>query len=276
MTIQWVIKKVLFRLRFMLWRMLNAVSKPDRMYSFRIAPGLRFEYPFDSAVGKYLFAGGFEADELAYFRRQLKPGDVVLDVGANAGLYTIIAARMVGEQGHVYAFEPGEAIELLRHNVALNRLNNVTIIPAAVSNTTGTASFGVATDNAMSSLAKTDRADQTIAHWTEVKTMRLDDAIKDYGIDRVDFIKVDVEGAEALVFEGARDLLARDKNRVTILFEAFDANCSAFGYSVPSLLADLHEKGFDLKGFDRFGIVPVDPAGAGVGSAIYNFIALKN
>jgi FkbM family methyltransferase len=277
MTPRVLIKKILFRVRYYLWRFVRNFYRGGRLYSFRVGRGLYFDYPLDSAIGSHLFAGGFEPAELAFFGAQLKPGQIVLDVGANAGLYTLIAAQVVGERGHVYAFEPGrDALALLRHNVKINGLSNVTIIESAVSNETGEASFGVATDSAMSSLAATDRSDQQIAAWTTVSTIRIDDAIAKYQIPRVDFIKVDVEGAERLVFEGAGNLLARNESPVTILFEAFAQNCSAFGYTVEQILADLRQVGFQLRCFDRSDLVPVEQVRSGIGSAIYNFVAVRS
>lgn len=276
MTLGTIASKILFRARYQLWRALKSVSKPNRMYSFLIDRELRFEYPLDSAIGRHLFAGDFETAEIAFFRSELKPGNVVLDVGANGGLYTIIAARVIGPEGRVYAFEPGpEALALLRHNVEINQLTNVTIIEAAVSNKTGEASFGIASDSALSSLVNTDRADQKINEWSKVTTIRLDDAVEKYEIPRVDFIKVDVEGAEGLVIDGCGDLLSRRNGPMGILFEAFDNNCSAFGYTVPELLTDLRMRGFELKGFEGSALVPIEQVHTGIGTRVYNFVALK-
>jgi FkbM family methyltransferase len=238
--------------------------------------GARFEYPLASAIGKHLFAGRFEPAEVGFFRAHLHPGSVVLDLGANAGLYTVIAARAVGPRGHVYAFEPGErALALLRRNIAINHLTNVTVIEAAVSDVTGTASFAVATDTALGSLANTERDDQAIAGWQTVKTIRLDDAVTQHDLEVVDFIKIDVEGAEKLAFAGAPRLLARPAP-LTILFEAFETNAHAFGYTVRELLDLLREYGFAIRGFDRFGrLREIDELGSEVGVSAYNFVADK-
>lgn len=277
MTIPQLTRKSITRVRRMAWRMITRISRADRMYSFRLPCGARFSYPLDSAIGKYLFSGGFEATELAFARAHLKPGDVVLDVGANGGLYTVMAARAVGPGGHVYAFEPGDrALALLRHNVAINNLTNVTIIAAAVSNETGQASFAVAEDSALSSLADVDRGEQQIQSWATVETIRLDDAIERHGIPQASFLKVDVEGAEKLVFEGSSRLLSDASPPFMILFEAYDPNARAFGYTVAGLLDSLQELGYSLHGFDASGqLRPVEQFGAELGSAVYNFVAYK-
>ena len=210
-------------------------------------------------------------------RGHLKPGDVVLDLGANAGLYTLLASRAVGQSGHVYAFEPGErALKLLRHNIAVNSLTNVTVIDAAVSNQSGQASFGVANDTALSSLADISRTDQQITNWQTVKTIRLDDAVTQHGIRPVTFIKMDVEGAEKLALDGASHLLSQTAPPLTILFEAFEQNTKAFGYTVGELLDLLRRHGFSLHGFDRtLTLHPIEHFGSEVGTTVYNFVAYK-
>lgn len=277
MTTQQVISKVRFRIRHVLWRLVTAVSSADRLYSFRLPGGGRFDYPLNSAIGCDLFAGGFEPAEVRFVREHLSAGDVVLDLGANAGLYTVLASHAVGEAGHVYAFEPGaRALELLRHNIAINDLKNVTVIDAAVSNTTGHARFAVAKDTALSSLAAIERADQEIEGWETVRTVRVDDAAVEYGIGDVRFIKMDVEGAEKLALDGAAGVLSRGGGPLTILFEAFDQNTRAFGYTVRDMLDSLAARGFALHGFDHAQVLhPIDDLKEGLGTSIYNFVAYR-
>lgn len=272
-----LIKKIGFRLRAGVWRVLATVSASDWLYSFRLPSGLRFDYPLSSAIGRDLFAGRFEAAELQYVAQHLGPGDIVLDIGANAGLYTLVAARAIGDAGHVYAFEPGErALQLLRRNIALNGLTNVTVIDAAVSDTTGEAPFAVARDTALGSLADMGRDDQQIAEWQPVRTIRLDDAIAQYGIDGVRFVKMDVEGAEKLALDGAARWLSSGTAPLTILFEAFEQNARAFGYTVRQLLDSLQDAGFELHGFDRSGTLrPLDQLGTAIGTTVYNFVARR-
>ena len=168
------------------------------------------------------------------------------------------------------------ALELLHHNIAVNRLTNVTVIEAAVSNASGRAPFAMADDTALSSLAEIGRDDQQIADWQTVQTIRLDDAIAQYGIRPVTFIKMDVEGAEKLALEGASQLLSRSSLPLTILFEAFEQNTRAFGYTVRELLEMLRGHGFTLQGFNAtLALQPVDSTGAGVGTSVYNFVASK-
>src|SRR6185312_8497302 len=122
--------------------------------------------------------GTFETAELRFIQERLRPGDVFVDIGANGGIYTVIAAKKVGASGRVLAFEPGPRnLELLKRNLALNGLTNVTIVPKAVSNTAGAAALAISRDGAMNSLAKTSHAGQRIEKWETVETTTLDAAL---------------------------------------------------------------------------------------------------
>src|SRR5437870_1862137 len=123
------------------WRLLCALA-PGKLALFTIdkETGAQIRYPLKSQVGCNLFRRDFEAAELSFVRRHLKPGTVFFDVGANAGIFTVLAGKRMGPAGSVHAFEPGEAAQsLLRQNIALNRLSNVSVYDGAVSNHSGRA-----------------------------------------------------------------------------------------------------------------------------------------
>jgi FkbM family methyltransferase len=245
--------------------------------TFTLADGSHFDYPLRSYIGYALFAKDFEETEIAFLRRSLKPGDIFLDVGANGGIYSVIAAKQVGPQGHVYAFEPGEReLALLRHNIELNNLTNVTVMECAVSNKSGIAKFAVVKDGALNSLAALNRTEQQIEYWKTVTTTSLDDFLSKYAISKVDFIKIDVEGAEKLVLDGAKKLLGSN-HRVTILFEASDYNEPAFGYSAKQLLNELCEAGLNIYCLDGLSrLQNIDMADIKLGKKIYNFVTYSH
>ncbi len=263
------------KLREGAWRIQCALA-PRRVATFCIDPEFNglVRYPLRSTIGRALYHGAFERVELAYVRRTLKAGQVFFDVGANAGIFAVNAARRVGESGCVHCFEPGEAeLAFLRENVALNQLANVTIYAGAVSDRTGSAEFAAAEDGAMSSLAKTEHPEQVIAHWCKVPTIALDDYVQQRGVERVDFVKIDVEGAERLVFAGARRLL-KSSHPLTILFEAFDLNAKGFGYSVEDFLRELRLDGLSLSYLDTQGeLVPIRQHEPRFGREVYSFVA---
>ncbi|MBL7502256.1 FkbM family methyltransferase [Frankia nepalensis] len=150
----------------------------------------------------------------------LRPGDVVYDVGANIGLYSVHAARQVGPKGRVFAFEavPTTA-DRLDETLALNHTREVTVVRAAVSDTSGTISMNVFADpeasgwNSLGTHAmhtydgKAIRPDHTV----EVTAETLDAFSEREGIDSIAFCKVDVEGFERHVFSGAASLLSEGR-----------------------------------------------------------------
>jgi FkbM family methyltransferase len=151
-------------------------------------------------------AGG----EIAFLRETLRLGQVVVDVGANIGLLTLIAAHQVGPQGRVFAFEPGPlSFALLCANIAANRYRNVTIENAAVSDRNGTVDLYVCStgesDNRISGTIDAGSGRERVA----VRSVALDDYFEDTAID---FIKIDVQGAEPLVLKGLSRIMAESRN----------------------------------------------------------------
>jgi FkbM family methyltransferase len=152
-------------------------------------------------VGQYIYATGrYEEGIVAWMRTLLKPGDCFVDVGANIGYLTLVAARLVGPTGSVVAFEPLPAARTwLERNVALNNASQVSIRGDAVCDRTATAvlNIGPVHHTSTSSLLP------ALEHHGEalVSCVRLDDVVP--GAPRVRLMKIDVEGAEHLVVEGA-------------------------------------------------------------------------
>lgn len=258
-----------------LFKLKCALTKSE-IVAFKLQDGSNFDYPLRSFIGYALFCNDFEKNEIAFLRKSLKPGDVFLDIGANGGIYTVVASRQVGNQGHVYAFEPGEReLKLLRHNIQLNNLTNVTVIPCAVSDKSGVAKFAVVNDGALNSLADLNRAEQEIESWQTIHTMSVDDFIDKYSIPKVDFVKIDVEGAERLVLNGAKFLLRSD-NTITIMFEASDHNEAAFGYSAKQLFFELTNLGLDIYYLDELNrLQNINDHNRKLGNRIYNFVAFN-
>ncbi|PTQ10306.1 FkbM family methyltransferase [Sphingomonas oleivorans] len=185
--------------------------------------GERLRVPADlryTTVSAYLLRDRVEPD-LHELHRLLGPGDIFLDVGANIGLYTVKAARLVGSTGKVIALEPGhEAYLRLQRNVELNGFGHVTMLREAASDTDGEALLHhvpLGDDPQAFSLIANARAEAG----ERVKTRRLDRLVEDLGLTRLDLVKIDVEGAEPMVLRGGLESLARLKPAV--LFE-----CNAY------------------------------------------------
>lgn len=140
--------------------------------------------------------GTYEAAEQAAVRELVKPNMIAYDIGANAGYYTLGLSRLCR---HVYAFEPfPENVNNLLLHIRENRLANVTVIQAAIADADGMAGFSCPGHNAMGKLGGAE---------LQVATRTLDSLIVS-GLPVPDFVKVDIEGAEAQMLVGAAKLLA--------------------------------------------------------------------
>lgn len=170
----------------------------------------------------YAFNRIHEENTTNLFKKSCKKGDVIVDLGANIGYFTLLAARLVGEKGRVYAFEPEpKNFNYLLKNVKLNSYHNVTCIQKAVSNFTGKTKLficpydsGHHTINQYEGirnykpelLSKNNREE-----FIEVETTTLDDFFR--GKEQsIDLIKMDVEGAEMLILLGMEEVIQKSKN----------------------------------------------------------------
>jgi FkbM family methyltransferase len=189
-----------------------------------------------------LMYGYYEKFTTDIFRKLVKRGDVFLDIGANLGHYSLIAAGLVGDTGSVYAFEPASDIyELLGKSVSANGFNNIVTVPKAVSNKVGTARLVLDPhEPGMNWLDSGSDSSNTIV----IETVTLDDYFKDKE-KRADVIKIDVEGAEMLVLEGMRELLKRSDG-LTLFTEFSPVMIRRAGSSPEEYLRQLFANGFTL------------------------------
>lgn len=135
----------------------------------------------------------------AYLHRHLAPGMTVIDVGANIGFHTVLAAKMVGPAGCVHAVEPAkETVIELRKNVQLNRLSNVMVHPCAVGTATGETTFYVRGGHGAQNSLFNDHLNRPVLSTHLVAINRLDDLIQ----GPADIVKIDVEGGELEVLMG--------------------------------------------------------------------------
>jgi FkbM family methyltransferase len=170
--------------------------------------------------------------------RILHPGSVVYDVGANVGFLTLIAARLVGPEGHVYAFEPIPAnVRAIERNAALNELGNVTVVELALSDRAGDAVLRIPHANQGARLASL--GESSGEEELTVRTAALDELD---GLRPPDLLKLDVEGAELLVLQGAKRCL--ETHRPALICELHDTRAAIeellpqLGYEVTRIVRD--------------------------------------
>lgn len=190
----------------------------------------------------------WNAEEYRAFRAAVRPGAVILDVGANVGAYTLLFAMWSGPAGRVFAFEPAPAARAgLRLHLDLNGVaDRVETIAAAAAAHVGSARFRI--DGASGGNALMDAA-SAAGPAIEVETTTLDAFCRARKL-RPDVVKIDVEGAELDVLRGARDVLARPEIRAFI--ELHPAVWEARGLSADAIRAELEQQQLIAE--------PLDPA----------------
>ncbi len=173
---------------------------------FRLRPQYR-------AVGE-----DFEPTVFAALKSGAHPGGVVLDIGANVGMYSMLIARWVGESGRVYAFEPApEPLHALRDHVTLNNLSDrIEVIGEAVSDASGEATFYAHTANGENSLNPEYARRVTAAEAVRVPVTTIDDFCLQREI-KPTMLKMDIEGFEFHALRGARETLSQ--HRPTVIIE---------------------------------------------------------
>lgn len=220
---------------------------PCRPYPVPFDGDLQIEVcPGDELALHYALGREFEEDVCAFFRWFLRPGMVVLDLGANIGQYTLLAAKRVGDQGRVYAFEPATAeYRKLAANVARNRFRNVVIEKRAVGAEPGTALLHTCADGygLYHSLGSPIRGGRGASE--EVPVTTLDVFAAERELERVDLVKMDIEGAELAALRGGRDLFSRTDAPV-IVCEFSEPAARGMGHSTRELRALLEEYGYRL------------------------------
>jgi len=160
------------------------------------------------------------------FEKVVRKGDTVIDMGANVGFYTLLAARLVGEHGRVYSFEPDpKTNSLLKRNVELNQYHNVVIVQKAVSNKVGTAKFYLSPEPGADTLYRENNRGKSI----EVETETLDHFFQD-NEQTIDVIKMDIEGGEMDALSGM-DRLVRQNENLKIFLEFVPRNVKRAGYT---------------------------------------------
>ncbi len=155
---------------------------------------------YDCVAQQLIMNGAYEPYTTSVFQKILKPGMTVIDIGANIGYFTLLSARIVGENGKVFAFEPlPQNYKVLSKNISTNNFKNVSAFQKAVSNSAGMLElyFNAKETGTPSLVGKSS----SLSMHVSVETVTIDDFLKDQ-LGKVDLIKIDVEGAEMMVLSG--------------------------------------------------------------------------
>ncbi len=191
--------------------------------------------------------GDFEVFETEFFKKILKPGDHVIDLGANIGYYTLMFARAVGPSGHVYAFEPEpENFRILSHNIRENGYENVSLYNMAASDHAGETALY---------LSKTNAGDHRILSpggsrkKIMVRTGIPDQVLGPAAASAVSVIKMDIQGSEPAAFKGMEKICS--KNDLCMVTEFSPMHLAGAGFVPGNFLDVLSEKGLSLYRMDE-------------------------
>lgn len=239
-----------------LYRRARRLPMQDRFHRGGLEWNLNLNEGIDFSI---FLLGAFEGEAVRFYRRRLRPGDVVLDIGANVGAHTLPIAAAVKPSGRVYAFEPtAYAFSKLKTNLALNpELETL-----------------VSTNQVLLGNGSVDLPQEVYAGWPLEfgRNLHPDHGGEPHGTDgasggtlnalveqfgRVDFIKIDVDGHELPVLQGADKVLERF--RPPILIELCPHVCVSHGYSFAALVNLLTGAGYRLQALDGKPL-PMDPA----------------
>lgn len=190
-----------------------------------------------------LFLGGlYEKYETNLFRRVVGEGMTLVDLGANMGYYTLLAAKLVGRKGKVFAFEPDpDNFSLLLKNIEANGYNNVIPVQKAVSNKTGTTKLFLCQGN---------KADHRIYYSHDGReSITVDVTTLDTFFENerypIDVIKMDIQGAEMAALQGMTEIVLKNDS-LKIITEFWPWGLQSFGFSPLEFLDKLIEYGFTL------------------------------
>jgi FkbM family methyltransferase len=219
--------------------------KPDGVVLIDVQGSKMYVDSRDIGVAPYLMQWGFyEKYETELFKKSIRKGMVVVDVGANVGYYTLMASRLVGEEGRVFAFEPEpQNYDLLCKNIKANGCRNVVAERNAVWRKSGEETLFLDKSNLGGhSLVKANVMDKDGS--VCVKATSLDEYFGTLDCP-VDFIKMDVQGSEMGVFEGMEGIMKQDCP-LGIMAEFWPEGIRNSGVSPEVFLERLVRRRFDI------------------------------
>jgi len=241
----------------------NLPFNKNRIFSIKIFPGHIIKYARKGDIAEIIYKNeilikykkSFEYSSFQLFSTLLERGSIILDVGANSGVYSIFYSRLVGDKGRIYAFEPDTSnYFLLQENLKLNNCNNVRAYNFALSNKESVVemiSYNPADLN-LKLQGDSFKYMKEVSDITEplhrTKAYKLDDLDEIKNISKIDFIKIDVEGAELLVLQGSINTIK--KHKPVIIFELLGEWTIRFNYRPYEVLFLLNELNYEMEEYD--------------------------
>ncbi|OIJ68145.1 FkbM family methyltransferase [Streptomyces mangrovisoli] len=231
---------------FLASRLLNAhLRDRPRRRVVETRFGARFAVDTQDLIQRYVYLFGvWEPHMTGWLERRLKPGDTFVDVGANVGIFSVLASQLVGERGRVVAIEASPVFHgRLTQQLRLNGCGNVRALNAAVADTHRTLTFVLASSRNMgaNSIVPYDGPAESAF---DIAALPLPELLAEDEAATARVIKIDVEGAEGQVVRGLRPLLGRLRPDVEITVEVTPDRMAQLGDSVDELLETMSDAGF--------------------------------
>lgn len=230
-------------------RFLPHVERTWGLPRLRTRFGVRFECDLHDKVTREIYYIGFDRKDCRILKRLVKPGDVVIDAGANIGYFSLLFAKWMGGRGIVHAFEPfPESARRFKRNLELNpQLEPVVRLhQLALSEFEGRIGMNVPDQGNQGCNYLND------AGGVEVEVATLDAFCDREHLARVDLIKIDVEGSEVAVLQGAERTIQRF--RPVLMIEVNPSTLQNFGYCARDLIQAIGRHGYRLYYGSRFGL----------------------
>lgn len=227
----------------------NRLFNGTVLFEFNLNQDVKINLYKDSVLSRLIYQG-FEKEETEYLTKTLKKGDTFVDIGTNIGLFSLIASKIVGNDGKVLCFEPApQTFFRLNENIKLNNFKNIESRNLGLSDKNGELSFYISDNgyDAWNSFAPSQ--DNKLESSIQVSVSTLDLELKDVDKSKIKLVKIDVEGWEKFVLDGGKDFLI-NYNPI-LMVEFTEENTFNAGYSVYDI--------YDLvKGFGYFWYRIVD------------------
>lgn len=181
-------------------------------------------------------------DEIKFLRRLLRPGQQIIDIGANLGVYALSMAKAVGPTGRVWAFEPASSTAaMLSQSIAVNEFGHVVLEQCALSSASGTLRLALRSNSELNALVRDDEPSGTSE---SVRVSTLDECLERHGWRDIAFVKIDAEGEERNILDGGRRFLAEQSPLVEYEIK-----------EITELHLDLVDR-FDALGYRSYRLVP--------------------
>lgn len=202
----------------------------------------------DRGITRFLYLFKiYEPAETAFIKKYVKKNMCVVDIGANIGYYSVLMSKLVGPRGSVLSFEASPRnYELLKKNIRDNKCENTSTFNLAISNEYGAIDF-IETRSyfGQSHIAKSEECNKISRDKKsiEIETLRLDDFFHKNPYPSPSLIKMDIEGAEGLAFQGMQELINNCED-IAIIFELTPKSLKEYGTDPSVMLLQLREMGF--------------------------------